>query len=227
MDLATRILDPDGEVTIILRHAKLSQADEAIQESSESSETSDDTPVGEQHSPVEQPNAEMATGQQPEPEVQEFRYQVSAKHLTFASPVFKRLLTGGWKESTIYSENVYVEITASDWDDEAFAILLRVIHGQYHEVPQKVTLHMLAEIGVIADYYDCKQALLIMIDMWVNALEEKMPSDYSVTTMRWIWVSWYFNLPKNFQESTSVAMASSTGVIDKCDFPIPDKVIGK
>ncbi|KAJ5712964.1 uncharacterized protein N7483_010145 [Penicillium malachiteum] len=41
-----------------------------------------------------------------------FRIQVSAKHLMFASPFFKRLLTGGWRESVTYSQKGKVEITA-------------------------------------------------------------------------------------------------------------------
>jgi hypothetical protein len=33
-----------------------------------------------------------------------FRIQVSAKHLIFASSIFKKILTGGWKESVAYLE---------------------------------------------------------------------------------------------------------------------------
>ena len=43
------------------------------------------------------------------------RIQVSAKHLILASCVFKKLLTGGWKESVTYLQKGSVEITAESW----------------------------------------------------------------------------------------------------------------
>ncbi|KAH3499037.1 hypothetical protein KXV55_008470, partial [Aspergillus fumigatus] len=57
-----------------------------------------------------------------------FRVQVSAKHLVLASPVFKEILKGGWKESLTYLQTGSVEITADSWDIEAFLILLHIIH---------------------------------------------------------------------------------------------------
>lgn len=41
-----------------------------------------------------------------------FRVQVSAKHLTLASPVFKKMLSGGWKKSVTFFQKSSVEITA-------------------------------------------------------------------------------------------------------------------
>jgi hypothetical protein len=57
----------------------------------------------------------------------------------FASPVFKRLLTGGWKESVTYLKQGSVQVTADDWDTEAILIVLRAIHGQYYALPSSGT----------------------------------------------------------------------------------------
>lgn len=81
-----------------------------------------------------------------------FRIQVSAKHLALASSVFKKILTGGWKESITYLQKGSVEITAGSWDIEALLIILRIIHCQSYGVPRKLTLEMLAKVAVLADY---------------------------------------------------------------------------
>lgn len=69
----------------------------------------------------------------------EFRIQVSAKHMTFASPFFKKALTGGWKKTKAYLEKGFVEITTEDWDLKALLIVLRAIHCQHNIMPVKVS----------------------------------------------------------------------------------------
>lgn len=88
--------------------------------------------------------------------VDEIRIQASAKHMTFASSFFKKALLGGWKESESYLQNGSVEVIAEDWDCDALLIVLRAIHCQFLEIPNEVTLEMLAKIAVVANYYDCK-----------------------------------------------------------------------
>jgi hypothetical protein len=156
----------------------------------------------------------------------ELRIQVSAKHMIFASPFFKKTLTGGWKESQNYLQKGSVEITADDWDSEALLIILRAIHCRYNQIPRKVTLEMLAKIAAIADYYDCKDVLYIMRDIWINSLDEKVPT-CSRDLILWLWVSWFFKLSTQFTKSTSSAMSSSDGLIHGRGLPIPDKVISK
>ncbi|KAE8309380.1 hypothetical protein BDV41DRAFT_580579 [Aspergillus transmontanensis] len=154
-----------------------------------------------------------------------FRIQVSAKHLILASPVFKKILTGGWKESVTYLKKGSVEITAESWDIEALLILLRAIHGQQYLVPRKLTLEMLAKVAVLVDYYDCKESVYIWSTIWIDALEEKIPKTYSRDLLLWLWVSWVFQLPAQFKESTSTVMSWSDGWIDSLEFPVPFKVM--
>ncbi|KAF7627518.1 hypothetical protein AFLA_002898 [Aspergillus flavus NRRL3357] len=75
-----------------------------------------------------------------------FRIQVSAKHLMHASRVFKVSLTGGGKENITFCQQGSVEMTTEGWNLEAFLILLKIIHGQAHDLPQKLSLEMLAMI---------------------------------------------------------------------------------
>lgn len=156
-----------------------------------------------------------------------FYIQVSAKHLIFASPVFKRILTGGWKESISYLQKGSVEITADSWDIEAFLVVLHAIHGKYKDIPRKLTIEMLAKVAVIADYYECKESLYLITGIWLNNLEEGIPTTYSRDLILWLWVSWFFQFPSQFKESTSTVISCSENVINGWELPISDKVIGK
>lgn len=156
-----------------------------------------------------------------------FKIQVSAKHLMFASPVFRKLLTGGWKEGTTYLEKRSVDITAKDWDIEALLIFLRVIHGQQYQIPQKLTLEMLAKVAVLVDYYECREAMYIWTTTWIDALEKELPKTFTRDILLWLWISWFFQLPARFKETTSIVMSWSNGSISNLGLPIPDQVIGE
>ncbi|KUM56728.1 hypothetical protein ACN42_g10477 [Penicillium freii] len=187
---------------------------------------------------AEEPTAEEPTAEEPaaeesaaEESAAEFgtldyvRIQVSAKHLTFASSVFKKILTGGWKESITYLQKGSVEITAESWDTGAFLILLRAIHGQYYYIPRKLTLEMLAKVAMIADYYECKTALYIMKDIWIDNLKEKIPRTVSRDLILWLWIAWFFQLHSQFKISTLIAMSRSEDWVVSFGLPIPANVI--
>jgi hypothetical protein len=115
--------------------------------------------------PVEEPAEEPAELGATEPlEENCFRIQVSAKHLILASSVFKKILTSGWKESITYLQKGSVENTAESWDIDALLIMLRIIHCQFYHIPRKMTLEMLAKVAVLADYYDCREAIIFFAD---------------------------------------------------------------
>ncbi|KAB8204856.1 hypothetical protein BDV34DRAFT_213609 [Aspergillus parasiticus] len=220
----SHIIDPDGEVTILLRNTTLTQ-EPAVEVPVE--EPPDVPPAIEM--PVEEPVREQIETDLVREPLDEtyFRIQVSAKHLILASPVFKKILTGGWKESVTYLQKGSVEITAESWDIEALLILLHAIHGQQYHVPRKLTLEMLAKVAVLVDYYDCKESVYIWSTIWIDALEEKIPKTYSRDLLLWLWISCVFQLPAQFKESTSTVMSWSDGWITSLEFPIPLKVMGK
>jgi hypothetical protein len=204
-------------------------AGELIEEPSEPAAESIDEPSEPAEEAIEEPSepaAEPAEDQATEqPEEHCYRIQVSAKHLILASSVFKKILTGGWKESITYLQKGSVEITADSWDLDALLIMLRIIHCQSYLIPRKLTLEMLAKVAVLGDYYDCREAVVFFADTWINALDNPIPTTYSRDLILWLWVAWYFHLPANFKEATSTAMSLSNGWIDNLGLPIPDDVI--
>jgi hypothetical protein len=255
------IIDPDGEVIIILRnadspfaqpledtvtgmalpepsHATQSPAQviKSPQTNSESSRNKrrkkglSATPPSPGPEQIRDPSPEDPAAKEKidEPLVGNcFYIQVSAKHLMFSSCVFKSVLTSGWKESIEFQQKGSIELTAESWGVEEFLIVLRAIHGKYYHIPRKLTLEMLAKVAAIADYYECKEALLAMTDAWINKLEEKIPTTHSRDLMLWLWVSWFFQLPSQFKQTTSTAMSCSGNQINAWGLPIPEKVMGK
>lgn len=205
-------------------------ADEPAAEEPAADEPAAEEPAADEPA-AEEPIADEPTAEEPTAESHVdhgcSRIQVSAKHLMFASPFFKRLLTGGWKESIAYFQKDSVEITAEGWDTEALVILLRAIHGQYSHIPRKLTLEMLAKVAVIADYYECREILDFLVELWIEKVDEKIPSVASRDLILWLWVSWFFRLPSQFKLSTSIAMSQSDGYIDNLGLPIPEDVIGE
>lgn len=155
--------------------------------------------------------------------------KVSAKHLTFASPVFKAMLTGPLKEGVAFSklQEGSVEITAESWDIDAFLIVLRIIHCQVKPMPHNPNLEMLAKVAVIADYYQCQEAVRHFADKWVTGLEGTIPKEYSRDLILRLWIAWFFRLSSQFKTVTSIAMSHSGGIISNLGLPIPDRVIGK
>ena len=129
---------------------------------------------------IEEPEAVI---EEPEPAVDTdeccFRIQVSAKHLISASSVFNKIFTGPWKESVTYFQKGSVEISAEGWDIEALLVLLHVIHNQQSRVPRKLSLDMLAKVAVLVDYYDCKEAVDMWSEIWVDRLAGEIPKTYS------------------------------------------------
>lgn len=103
--------------------------------------------------------------------------------------------------------------------------MLRIIYCQSHQIPRKLTLEMLAKVAVLADYYDCRKAVVFFADTWINALDEPIPTTYSRDLILWLWVAWYFHLPASFKEATSTAMSLSNGWIGNLGLPIPEEII--
>ena len=197
---APHVIDPNGEVIIILRNANAPFAVYSTPDPSSPTQMNDDT-----HGDV--------------------RIQVSARHLILASPVFDKALTGPWKESVSLDKEGSTEITAENWDTEALLIFLRIIHCQFQFVPQEMSLELLAKVAVVSDYYGCQGAVKFFSRVWVQ--ERIIPKTYSRDLILWLWITWFFNLPDQFYNATSIAMSQCSAEISSLGLPIPPAVIGK
>ncbi|KAG5937243.1 hypothetical protein E4U59_004488 [Claviceps monticola] len=160
-------LDPNGDIILTLRHQNLQPF----------------------------PGATEATNSQlfGPSGLDSVRFRLSSKHLIRASPVFRAMITGPWKEGLSFAapvakhsagipdEDALPEITATEWDKEAFLLLLEILHGRYK--PDKdplpdVDACMLVNICVIVDYYQCQEAVEGFADGWIKCIIDTVPLSY-------------------------------------------------
>lgn len=142
---------------------------------------------------------------------EEVYYHVSSVHLQAASPVFDTMLSPRFKEGELNPIDGLYHIVASDWDKEAFRILLNALHLRSHAIPRIITLEMLTKIAIIVDYYKCYEAIQLCSEMWIRHLEAAVPimSAYTQDVDMWMFVAWVFRLPEKFVITTKIAINGS------------------
>lgn len=216
------IIDPRGEVTLIVRNpnppfAEVTPADGSSGANDTNAEPSTEPSTGPS---VSEPDTD---GNQ-----NEVRIQVSAKHLTFGSPVFNSMLDGNWKKSAESKAKGYLELVVRDWDVEALLMVLHIMHAQTSKVPRMVTLEEVAKVTVVADYYDVKEVELLC-DVWLWLLESSFSQSAvsSRDTILLVWVAYATRCEDTFAKYTTIAIEQATAPISALGLPIPAGIIGK
>lgn len=169
----------------------------------------------------EEPQEALDAGRSP------VRFLLSSRHLSLASRYFKAELNGPWTEATADINDGLRHVEASDWDDQALLLLMRVLHGLNREVPHTITLEMLAKIAVLVDYYDCHEAVQLAVHMWIGALQDCLPLECNRDLILWLSVSIIFRQPEIFRKITKLAIRESREPLPALDLPISQTVIGK
>ncbi|RAL07049.1 BTB/POZ domain-containing protein [Aspergillus homomorphus CBS 101889] len=226
-DLSTHIIDPDGDVVIVLHdpnHAFAPWNKAGTPEmASPSSSGTDENDKHEGNPNVQSVKISGDCNKEATKEVH--RILVSGKHLALASSYFKNMLRGTWKETTSHSATGPMEIAAEGWDLEALLIVLQVLHCQNSQIPRKLSLEMIAKIAVVADYYQCKEALGFFSQTWLDSLDQAPPSTYCRDLLLCTWISWFFGRQSQFRQTTSAAASRSTSPVDSLGLPIPGAII--
>ncbi|CAN9250766.1 unnamed protein product [Alternaria alternata] len=153
-------------------------------------------------------------------------YQVSSQHLICASPKFKSELIS-WSESLKWDDGLYHAHT-TDWDPEAFGILLNVLHLRFRQVPKSLSLELLAKMAILVDYYRCWESFDLIADVWITHLRAKcsVPETYGRDLMLWILISWVFKLEDEFAVSTFRALVKSDEpILRNMELSIPPAIL--
>jgi hypothetical protein len=225
------IFDPDGDVDFvytIIADQKCVADDNVEQESCnehpapdpQTTGTGDQSAVAEGHGEREKEDSN---------EEQRVRIRVSSKHMKLASPVFRRMSTGPWKESQDLAAGERIEIKRGDRDVEsidALLILMNVIHGHGRKVPREVALDTLADIAMHVDYMECYEAVDVMAEIWIDKLLKSMPFTFCDDIVSWIFISWVFQQPSAFTTATKIAVTQSQQRIDPGSLAIPQQILG-
>ncbi|UKZ70750.1 uncharacterized protein TrAtP1_011721 [Trichoderma atroviride] len=235
-------LDPLGDVLLTLRcpnQLDLSWRSLIFAKPRKSAEGSDES--------ESRPKSNAPTASVDEPnahdETEDVQFLLSSRHLSLASPVFGTMLSGGWKESTVLIErprkiarleNSYTtnsesqprhQITATEWNTEAFLLLMNIIHGHHRKVPQKVDLETLAHFSILVDYYKCQEITEVFARIWIEKLAPSLPRSHCPPSMIWIFVSWVFSNASIFEKMTELALKGSQGPLETLCLPLPSVVL--
>jgi BTB/POZ domain len=203
--------DPDGDVVLILLNKDESTVQDAEGKDPQSTDQAENS-------------ARPDNGS--EPAVIQMR--VSSGHLILVSPVFKRLLKGGFAESHTLSSAGAAEISLPEDDPQAMQILLDIIHGHTRKVPRQIKFDTLTQISILIDKYSLHEVAEVFTDMWFDKLRYYISERLSEDLMPWICVSWVLRKPDYFKNATRVAMRASEGHLEgamKIPLPIPEKIL--
>ncbi|KAF5660007.1 hypothetical protein FHETE_9174 [Fusarium heterosporum] len=173
-------LDPEADALLILQCPNLQQVHAVNEqnvlhkkEKAEPSQTASHKTKGEKKRKATT-NADDIVSLKPYQEngnPNKIEFQVSTKHLSIASPVFSKMIQGNFQELQPNDKGL-LEIRASDWNTRALLILLDIIHGHHCQVPRKLDLDTITQVGFLVDYYDCLEIVKVFFDHWDTHLSD-------------------------------------------------------
>lgn len=181
--------------------------------------------IGASTSVVSSKSVEGTAAQDLEPT--EIRMRVSTKHLSLASPFFRKMFSGPWGKS-LPNPNGLREIQASGWNVDAFVTVMDMIHGRYRKVPKSVSPNMLCHLAFLTNYYQCHEVTEHFTREWLLDLEngQDLPKSHGNESMLYLFVSWVFRRPQLFREMSSLAMHKSTDPLITSLLPLPKELLG-
>lgn len=159
-------------------------------------------------------------------ELPEVRFRLSSQHLVLASPYFRAMLDGPWKEVSA-DANATHTVRAEDWNTNALLILFNIIHGHNRKVPRALTLESLAQVGVLVDYYQCHEAVDLFSSVWRDNLYIDTPIEYGRDAILLLFVSSVFRYKDYFSLVSKAIFPKVRGPIHTLDLPIPSTTTGE
>jgi hypothetical protein len=155
------------------------------------------------------------------------RFLVSSKAMCLASPVWRAMFTGPYKEGAAK------EIAFPEGKPDALLITLRIAHLQFKDLPSSLDFQGLVHLAVVCDEYDLVPIVRPFLMNWIRPLE---PLAQEIGFEEWLLVAWTFGFPEIFARITSrLVLNASTNEDRQClnetgkvlgDFMPPD-IIGE
>ncbi|KAI0861571.1 hypothetical protein F4860DRAFT_164271 [Xylaria cubensis] len=223
------VLDPDGDLLVILRNpsnipdiyvkhqpqsweseseSEVSIADSWGLEATKANGEEDAQSTHSTHSDMSVPPSEV-------------EFLVSSKHLSLASSHVRRMLNGPWLEATEIHADGLRHWVVEGFDTDAMTIVLSIMHNRHDKVPQTVRLDMLVEIARIVDYVGCYDVMVLYAKThWISALLNDFPNSYNVELMLWTCIAGVFREGVIFRECTRLAILGCHSGIPTLGLPI-------
>lgn len=129
---------------------------------------------------------------------------VSSHHLIHASPYYRALLTGPFREASILRANGTVNITLTDDNTAAMIAVMNAVHGRFFSVPgRKIKLELLKDIAVVVDKYELFESVSTMLHTWASTVRVGNPRASLMDVAKWLLcVTWAFNMSDAFRFAT-------------------------
>ncbi|KAK7753385.1 hypothetical protein SLS62_004675 [Diatrype stigma] len=135
------------------------------------------------------------------------------------------MLNGPWREHIPNSQSIR-RIVTTEWDTEAFMILLDIIHGHHRAVPRAVSLEMLGKITILVDYYKCHEIVELFVDLWIADLKKDLPTSYGKVSTLWLSISRVFLRDDIFEEMTAITIMECRGPLNTMGLPLSADLLG-
>ncbi|KAE9572328.1 hypothetical protein CGMCC3_g11745 [Colletotrichum fructicola] len=126
-------------------------------------------------------------------------FLVCSKTLARSSPVLKKMLYGGFAESLSAQEK------KEDWvvdlpDDEpsSFKLLLHIMHRNFSQVPQEISLESLFQLVVVLDKYDSIALIRPWASSWLRDIKDS--TEYPMA----LHIAWELGLENAFHHFMTV-----------------------
>jgi hypothetical protein len=135
-------------------------------------------------------------------------FRVSSKAMSLASPVWKAMFTGPYRESTAE------EISFPEAEPNALLIALRIAHLQFKDLPSSLDFQGLLDLAFICDVYDMVPIIRPFSTDWISALE---PLAEQVGHEEWLSIAWTFGLREIFERTARMlVLCASTNAAGQC-----------
>jgi hypothetical protein len=136
---------------------------------------------------------------------------VCPRALSRASPVFKNMLYGGFKESKPSKGEWVVKLPEDD--PQALFLVLHIVHGQYDKVPKTLPEQKLYAVTVLTDKYDLTSSLRPWATHWLEHLKGTT-RDTGLDTVAWrIWIAWELGDANLFKaQAESLLLSCGSGL---------------
>ncbi|KAK8859641.1 hypothetical protein PGQ11_010375 [Apiospora arundinis] len=117
-------------------------------------------------------------------------FRVCSRTMARASPVWKKLLFGGFAESK--PKEGEWKVTLPEDSPQAMSTLLGIVHAKFDAVPRpngRITLTELYDITILTDKYDLAHVLKPWASMWLQCVWSPTCVD-PYSRMEQLWITW-------------------------------------
>ncbi|TGO50523.1 hypothetical protein BOTNAR_0389g00010 [Botryotinia narcissicola] len=228
------IVDPDGDLVLLLNPTipNSAKSDYSSLADPEAINTPTDDISTELQMIRSHEGGMVQTWQDEPPPIYSDHILVSLKQMCLASPVFKAMLQGEFKESVTLKTMGKLEVPLPDDNPTAMKILINIIHGRMSMVPLKVALELFCQIAIVVDKYQCREVVQLLPPVWKNELSHTFSHGQWVDIAHWVCIAWQFELEDEFLKATQIIRERSSWTMEnligciKYDLPIPNYVDG-